>query len=104
MRTICFSKPVSELALQTGLTRPRSWTEEVSDLGRGSSPSLPSTNRDLCQQGTVEVATIKNCNNCQNQQLLYYLKRYYITWKLWELEFNENLSTISNTNKVRRPN
>ena len=35
MRTICFSKPVSELVLQTGLTRPRSWTEEVSDLGRG---------------------------------------------------------------------
>jgi hypothetical protein len=35
MRTICFSKPVSELALQTGLTRPQSWTEEVSDLGRG---------------------------------------------------------------------
>jgi hypothetical protein len=34
MRTICFSKPVSELPLQTGLTRPRSWTEEVSDLGR----------------------------------------------------------------------
>ena len=34
MRTICFSKPVSELVLQTGLTRPRSWTEEVSDLGR----------------------------------------------------------------------
>jgi hypothetical protein len=30
MRTICFSKPVSELVLQTGLTRPRSWTEEVS--------------------------------------------------------------------------
>ena len=35
MHTICFSKPVSELVLQTGLTRPRSWTEEVSDLGRG---------------------------------------------------------------------
>ena len=35
MRTICFSKPVSELVSQTGLTRPRSWTEEVSDLGRG---------------------------------------------------------------------
>ena len=35
MCTICFSKPVSELVLQTGLTRPRSWTEEVSDLGRG---------------------------------------------------------------------
>ena len=35
MRTICLSKPVSELVLQTGLTRPRSWTEEVSDLGRG---------------------------------------------------------------------
>jgi hypothetical protein len=35
MRTICFSKPVSELVLQTGLTRPPSWTEEVSDLGRG---------------------------------------------------------------------
>jgi hypothetical protein len=34
MRTICFSKPVLELVLQTGLTRPRSWTEEVSDLGR----------------------------------------------------------------------
>jgi hypothetical protein len=35
MRTICLSKPVSELVLQTGLTRPQSWTEEVSDLGRG---------------------------------------------------------------------
>jgi hypothetical protein len=35
MRAICFSKPVSELVLQTGLTRPRSWTEEVSYLGRG---------------------------------------------------------------------
>ena len=35
MRIICFSKPVSELVLQTGLTRPRSWTEEMSDLGRG---------------------------------------------------------------------
>jgi hypothetical protein len=28
MRTICFPKPVSELVLQTGLARPRSWTEE----------------------------------------------------------------------------
>jgi hypothetical protein len=35
MCTICFPKPVSELVLQTGFTRPRSWTEEVSDLGRG---------------------------------------------------------------------
>jgi hypothetical protein len=35
MRTICLSKPVAELVLQTGLTRPRSWTEELSDLGRG---------------------------------------------------------------------
>jgi hypothetical protein len=35
LRTICLSKPVSELVLQTGLTRPRLWTEEVSDLGRG---------------------------------------------------------------------
>jgi hypothetical protein len=35
MRTIYFPKQVSELVLQTGLTRPRSWTEEVSDLGRG---------------------------------------------------------------------
>jgi hypothetical protein len=35
MRTICFPKPVSELVLQTGVTRPRSWTEEVSDLGKG---------------------------------------------------------------------
>ena len=34
MRTICFSKSVSELVIQTGLTRPQSWTEEVSDLGR----------------------------------------------------------------------
>ena len=33
MRTICFPKLVSELVLQTGLTRPRSWTEEVSDHG-----------------------------------------------------------------------
>jgi hypothetical protein len=33
MRTICFSKSVSELVLQTGLTRPESWTDEVSDLG-----------------------------------------------------------------------
>ena len=44
MRTICFPKLVSELVLQTGLTCPRSWTEEVSDLGRAQprSQALPS--------------------------------------------------------------
>jgi hypothetical protein len=49
MRTICFSIPVSELALQTGLTRPRSWTEEVSDLGRGL------FSFETYQQGTREI-------------------------------------------------
>jgi hypothetical protein len=47
MRTICFSKLVSELALQTGLTRPRSWTEEVSDLGRGLFSFETSASREI---------------------------------------------------------
>jgi hypothetical protein len=46
MRTICFAKPVSELILPTGLT------EEVSD------PSLSFTNRDLCQQGKCQLASL----------------------------------------------
>jgi hypothetical protein len=35
-------------------------TENVSDLGRVSSPSLPSTNRDLCQQRTGNNEFLQN--------------------------------------------
>ena len=69
MRTICFSKPVSELVLQTGLTRPRSWTEEVSDLGRGLfSFEFPAQ---------IETSA--------SREMYYQLRHKYITFRRTEL-------------------
>jgi hypothetical protein len=71
MRTICFSKPVTELVLQTGLTRPRSWTEEVSDLGRGLfSFEFPAQIETSASRETNNKTTIRNIRSLPLGQAL----------------------------------